>query len=143
MLVSRIETESLLASQPSAQPFIFIIFPFSRIFNRTFRFLQTREISLQKARYTFCDPTNTQRMPTLSREAARVLVGKIKEDNGGISPEDRAACPPAALRALKSVCRKLGSATKTYKTPIFFRVYYNLEAAVSDIFLEACNQSPF
>jgi len=52
-------------------------------------------------------------MPALSREAARALVGKIREDNGGISPEDRAACPPAVLRALENVRRKLGSATKT------------------------------
>jgi len=56
-------------------------------------------------------------MAMLSRTAARALVGKIREDNGGISPEDRAACPPAVLRALENVRRKLGSATKTYELP--------------------------
>jgi len=52
-------------------------------------------------------------MAILSKEAARIIVGKIREDNGGISPEDRAVCPPAILRALDNVRRKLGAATKT------------------------------
>ncbi|KAF8865581.1 hypothetical protein BDZ45DRAFT_641278 [Acephala macrosclerotiorum] len=58
-------------------------------------------------------------MSLLSREEARILIGKIREDNGGISPEDRAACPPAVLRALESVRRKLGSATKTLATNLY------------------------
>jgi len=52
-------------------------------------------------------------MAILSKEAAQIIVGKIREDNGGISPEDRAVCPPAILRALDNVRRKLGAATKT------------------------------
>jgi hypothetical protein len=62
-------------------------------------------------------------MATLSRDAARVLIGKIREENGGISPEDRAVCPPAVLRALENVRRKLGAATKTYISLIFFSTY--------------------
>jgi len=52
-------------------------------------------------------------MATLSREAARIIIGSIREGNGGISPEDRAVSPPAVLRALENVRRKLGAATKT------------------------------
>lgn len=52
-------------------------------------------------------------MGPLSREAARAIVASIREDNGGISPEDEALCPPAILRALKNTRRKLGSATTT------------------------------
>jgi hypothetical protein len=62
-------------------------------------------------------------MATLSREAARVLIGKIREENGGISPEDRAVSLPSVLRALESVRRKLGAATKTYISPVFFSTY--------------------
>jgi hypothetical protein len=48
-------------------------------------------------------------MAALSRDEARILIGKIREENGGISPEDRAA----VLRALENVRRKLGATTKT------------------------------
>lgn len=53
------------------------------------------------------------------RQDAQAVVGRIREDNGGISAEDRAASPPAVLRALENVRRKLGSATKTYH-PLHF-----------------------
>lgn len=53
-------------------------------------------------------------MSNLSREAAREIIDSIKEDNGGISPADREATPPAVLRSLVNVRRKLGAATKTY-----------------------------
>lgn len=48
------------------------------------------------------------------RQDAQAVVRRIREDNGGISAEDRVASPPGVLRALENVRRKLGSATKTY-----------------------------
>lgn len=59
-------------------------------------------------------------MSTLSTEEARLVVAKLREENGGITPEDRAACPPGVLRALENVRRKLGSATKTLSSPTVF-----------------------
>ncbi|KAE8452297.1 hypothetical protein EG329_000997 [Mollisiaceae sp. DMI_Dod_QoI] len=58
-------------------------------------------------------------MSTLSTEEARLVVAKLREENGGITPEDRAACPPGVLRALENVRRKLGSATKTLATNLY------------------------
>ncbi|KAH8586657.1 hypothetical protein B0O99DRAFT_585566 [Bisporella sp. PMI_857] len=55
----------------------------------------------------------------ISRQEAREIVSRIREDNGWISPEDRAASPPATLRALKNVRRKLGAATKTLATNLY------------------------
>jgi hypothetical protein len=53
------------------------------------------------------------------RQDAQAVVRRIREENGGISAEDRAASRPAVLRALENVRRKLGSATKTYH-PLHF-----------------------
>lgn len=55
--------------------------------------------------------------PILTREDAQALVAKIRNDNGGVSPEDEAGMKkyyPAVWEALRSVRRKLGSATKTW-----------------------------
>jgi hypothetical protein len=82
-------------------------------------------------------------MATLSREEARILIGRIREDNGGISPEDRAASRPAVLRALENVRRKLGAATKTYIFPGFIVNILPLEAIPADFSLKACYQSLF
>lgn len=62
-------------------------------------------------------------MSTLSREAARVFIGKIREGNGGISPQDRDLSPPAVLRVLENLRRKLGAATKTYISLVLFLAF--------------------
>ncbi|KFY15288.1 hypothetical protein V492_02105 [Pseudogymnoascus sp. VKM F-4246] len=58
-------------------------------------------------------------MAAISRQAAQAVVARIREENGGISAEDRAASPPGVLRALENVRRKLGSATKTIATNLY------------------------
>ena len=56
-------------------------------------------------------------MSKLSRAQAAALIADVRADNGGISREDREATPPAVLRALASVRRKLAGATKMYPDP--------------------------
>ena len=51
-------------------------------------------------------------MESLSIEAARELIGSIREENGGISSEARATSHPETLRVLAHLRRKLGMATK-------------------------------
>jgi hypothetical protein len=53
------------------------------------------------------------------REQATKIIEDIREDNGGISKEDRGfleAEKPHILKALSSTRRKLSLATKTYLT---------------------------
>ena len=52
-------------------------------------------------------------MTTITREQAREIVDDIRENNGGISPADRAKTPASVLRSLDSVRKKLGAATQT------------------------------
>lgn len=53
-------------------------------------------------------------MTTISREKAREIVDRIRENNGGVSEADRANTPASVLRSLDSVRKKLGRATQTY-----------------------------
>ncbi|KAF4628320.1 hypothetical protein G7Y89_g9830 [Cudoniella acicularis] len=88
-------------------------------------------------------------MATISREAARLLVGKIREENGGISPEDRAASPPGVLRALENVRRKLGAAAKTLATNLYSKdtrfVYELIQNAEDNKYTQAKadNMNPY
>ena len=47
-------------------------------------------------------------MTTITREQAREIVDDIRENNGGISPADRAKTPASVLRSLDSVRKKVG-----------------------------------
>ena len=53
-------------------------------------------------------------MSTLSRKQASAIIADVRADNGGISPEDRAATGGSVLGALENVRRKLAGATKMY-----------------------------
>jgi hypothetical protein len=47
-------------------------------------------------------------MAELTREQAREIVDEISERNGIITDEDRAATPPAVIKALHKVRNQLG-----------------------------------
>ena len=54
-------------------------------------------------------------MPNLSQKEACEFIAKVREDNGGISQEDREfleANVPAALRALQSTRKQLAQSIK-------------------------------
>ena len=56
-------------------------------------------------------------MSELSREEARKFIAEVREDNGGISAEDRAFLEknlPSALRALQNTRRHLAGSIKLY-----------------------------
>lgn len=58
-------------------------------------------------------------MPTLSQEEAREFIAEVREDNGGITAEDRdflVANLPSALRALQKTRRQLADSIKMYST---------------------------
>lgn len=60
-------------------------------------------------------------MPTLSQEEAREFIAEVREENGGITAEDRdslAANRPgrSALRALQKTRRQLANSIKMYST---------------------------
>ena len=58
-------------------------------------------------------------MSTPSQEEAREFIAEVREDNGGITEEDRDfldANRPSALRALKKIRRQLADSIKMYNT---------------------------
>ena len=52
--------------------------------------------------------------PALTRQQARAIVERIRTENGGITPADRAKTPKNVLEALESVRGKLGAAVNRY-----------------------------
>ena len=58
-------------------------------------------------------------MSTPSQQEAREFIGEVREDNGGITVEDRdflVAHRPSALRALQKIRRQLADSIKMYST---------------------------
>ena len=58
-------------------------------------------------------------MPNSSEDEAREFIAEVREDNGGITPEDRVfliANRPSALRALQKTRRQLADSIKMYHT---------------------------
>ena len=56
-------------------------------------------------------------MSTPSKEEALEFIAEVREDNGGITAEDRdflAANRPSALRALQKIRRQLADSIKMY-----------------------------
>ena len=59
------------------------------------------------------------KMPTPSLEEARKFIAEVREDNGGITTEDRdflVTHRPSALRALQKIRRQLADSIKRYST---------------------------
>jgi hypothetical protein len=55
-------------------------------------------------------------MVSLSQDATQRLVDEIREENSGLSLEDREATRPSVLKALANVRPKLGAVIKTYNS---------------------------
>ncbi len=58
-------------------------------------------------------------MANTSQEEARKFIAEVREDNGGITVEDRdflVANRPSVLRSLQNTRRKLAESIKTYRT---------------------------
>ena len=58
-------------------------------------------------------------MPNLSKDEARVVIAEVREDNGGMTAEDRdflLANRPSALRVLQKTRRQLANSIKAYCT---------------------------
>ncbi len=58
-------------------------------------------------------------MPILSQAEAREFIAEVRENNGGITAEDRdflVANMPSALRALQKTRRQLADSIKMYST---------------------------
>ena len=58
-------------------------------------------------------------MSTPSQQEAREFIAEVREDNGGITVEDRdflLANRPSALRALQKIRRQLADSIKMYST---------------------------
>jgi hypothetical protein len=86
-------------------------------------------------------------MTEITPDQARQLVNRLREKNGGITPEDRERTPESVLRALEEVREQLGRSMRTISRDLYNSdsrfIFELIQNAEDNWYTRAYNETPF